>query len=244
MAGRIDEAEALATANVELGMQIGAPDAFAMFGAQLFMIGTFGGRHAEMAPLVEQVAKDNPEVVSFRIGYGIACAGTGREDVGHEILREGMASGFRDLPVDIFWTTNVIAYSILAIELDQAEAAAQLLPMIEPFANEVSWNGITSQGPIAAYVGKLASLIGRHDQAEDHLRVALEIADAFGWRYHRATTLLALAEVRHRQLGRLDAEGQAWLSEASERCRTLGFRFWIPRIDALADAQPGAAHRH
>ena len=243
MAGRLDEAETIATANVDLGMQIGAPDAFAMFGAQLFVIGTFGGRHAEMAPLVEQVSNDNPGVVSFRIGYGIACAGSGREDVAREILGEGMASGFRDLPVDVFWITNTIAYAILATELDDAEAAALLLPMLEPHANEVSWNGVTSQGPIAAYVGKLASLIGRHEEAEEHLRVALEIADAFGWQYHRATTLFALAQVRHRQLGKLDTEGQDWLDEASELCRTLGFRIWIPRIDALADAQPGAAHR-
>jgi hypothetical protein len=154
-----------------------------------------------------------------------------------------MASGFAELPLDNLWTTAVIGYAILAIEIDHVEAAAQLLPLILPFANEVAFNGVTSQGPIAAYVGKLASLLGRHDEAEEHLRVALDIAESFGWRYHQATTLFARAQARHRRLGALDAEGQAWLSEASELCRTLGFRTWIPRIDALADAQPGAAHR-
>ena len=100
---------------------------------------------------------------------------------------------------------------------------------------------MTSQGPIAAYVGKLESLVGRHDDAEEHLRAALDIAEAFGWQYHRATTLFALAQARGRRLGRLDAEGQAWLGEASELCRTLGFRTWIPRIDELAQAQPETA---
>ena len=45
---------------------------------------------------------------------------------------------------------------------------------------------------------------------------------------------------RHREgrLGGLDEEGQSWLSEASELCRTYGFKSWIPQIDELAASQP------
>ena len=237
MAGRLVEAEAIATQTLELGMQIGAPDAFTFFAAQFFAIGTFAGRHDELFPLVEQATKDDPLAIAFKLAYGIICHAVGREQPAREILDDGMASGFAALPVDNIWTTCVIGYAILAIELDHADAAAQLLPLLEPHANDVAFNGVTSQGPIAAYVGKLESLLGRHDDAEEHLRAALDIADAFGWQYHRATTLFALAQARHRRLGRLDAEGQAWLGEASELCRTLGFRTWIPRIDELAAAQ-------
>lgn len=102
-----------------------------------------------------------------------------------------------------------------------------------------AFNGVTSQGPIAAYVGKLESLLGLHDDAEEHLRAALAIADAFGWQYHRATTLFALTQARLRRLGRLDAEAQDWLGEASDLCRNLGFQMWIPRIDELADQERG-----
>ena len=44
-----------------------------------------------------------------------------------------------------------------------------LLPLIEPYAADVAFNGVTSQGPIAAYVGKLASLLGEHEAAEEYL---------------------------------------------------------------------------
>ena len=152
-----------------------------------------------------------------------------------------MASGFGELPVDNFWTTCIIGYAILAIELDHADAAVQLVPLLEPLASDVAFNGVTSQGPIAAYIGKLESLVGRHDDAEEHLHAALDIAEAFGWQYHRATTLFALAQARRRRLGKLDAEAHAWLGEASELCRTLGFQTWIPRIDELAAAQTDAA---
>ena len=69
------------------------------------------------------------------------------------ILHEGMESGFSQLDVDNFWMTSVIAYVILALELDDREAAADLLPLLVPHATEVSFNGVTSQGPVAAYAG-------------------------------------------------------------------------------------------
>ncbi|MCU1464217.1 MAG: ATPase [Actinomycetia bacterium] len=243
MAGRLVEAESVATKTLELGMQIGAPDAFTFFAGELFVIGTFAGRHHELFPLVEQATKDDPAALAFKLAYGIICTAVGRDQTAREILDDGMASGFAALPVDNIWTTCIIAYAILAIELDHVDAAAQLLPVIEPLANDVAFNGVTSQGPIAAYIGKLESLLGRHDDAEVHLRAALDVAEAFEWQYHRATTLFALAQARGRRLGKLDAEGQAWLREASELCRTLGFRTWIPRIDELADAQADAAPR-
>jgi len=234
MTGRLDESQSIAAATLDLGLQIGVPDAFAFFAVQFFVIGTFAGRHDELFPLVEQVRRDNPGMLAFDVAYGIICAAVDRRDEARGILNEGMADGFAELPRDNIWMTSVIGYAVLAIELDDVDAAAQLLPVIEPYAGEVAFNGITSQGPIAAYVGKLASLLGRHDLAEDYLRSALATAEAFGWTYHRATTLFALAQGRHRRLGELDAEGRLWLSEAAKLCQAYGFRSWKDPIDALA----------
>jgi tetratricopeptide (TPR) repeat protein len=238
MEGRLSDAEALATEALDFGLQIGAPDAFAMYAAQFFVLGTFAGRHGELLPLVEQAARENPSVLPFKLAYGIICVAVGQADAAREILHEGMENGFAELPIDNFWMTSVIAYVIIALELDDRDAAAQLLPVIEPYAAEISFNGVTSQGPVGAYAGKLASLLGRHDEAENHLGAALATATAFGWTYHRATTLFALAQTRHRRLGALDEEGRSWLSEASELCRTHGFGIWIAQIDDLASSQP------
>ena len=62
-----------------------------------------------------------------------------------DILYEGLASGFVELGADIFWMTSVIAHVIIALELGDREAAAQLLPVIEPYASVISFNGATSQ---------------------------------------------------------------------------------------------------
>jgi hypothetical protein len=70
------------------------------------------------------------------------------------------------------------------------------------------------------------------------LRAALATAKAFGWKYHRATTLFALARARYRRIGGLDEEGRSWLLEASDLCRAYGFQSWIGQIDALAASDP------
>src|SRR5262249_55314773 len=156
---------------------------FTFFAGQYFVIGTFAGRHAELLPLTEQAAKESPGVLPFEIAHAIVCAAIGREEAARACLHEGMANGFARLPIDNMWTTSAIGYAVLAIELEDVEAAAELLPVIEPFRDAVAYNGVTSQGPISAYVGKLASLIGEHDRAEESLRSALSTATSFGWRY-------------------------------------------------------------
>ena len=204
-----------------------------MYASQFFALGTFGGRHAELFPVVEQASNDAPTASPLRLAYAIICAVVGREDTARTILAEGRRVGFSDIPPDIFWMTTAIGYAVLAVELHDEDAAAQLFPIIEPFAEEVAFNGATSQGPVAAYLGKLASLLGRHDVADGYLRAALDTAIAFGWEYHRATTLIALAQSRLRRTGALDGDARALLSEADAICSARGLRSWANQIEVL-----------
>jgi hypothetical protein len=88
----------------------------------------------------------------------------------------------------------MLGYATLAIELEDLDAAAQLLAIIEPYAGQI----VTNLGPAAAYAGRLASLLGRHDVADQHLSAAFEIVDAFDWDYHRAAILMSRAAARRR----------------------------------------------
>lgn len=78
----------------------------------------------------------------------------------------------------------------------------------------MAFNGFTSQGYVGAYVGKLASLMGQHDTADAYLHKALEVNLEFGWRYHEATTLVALALSQKRRGRSLDEDRRAWLDRA------------------------------
>jgi hypothetical protein len=114
--------------------------------------------------------------------------------------------------------TSMLGYAILAIELENLDAAAQLLAFIEPYTGEVA----TNLGPVAAYAGRLASLLGHDDVAEQQLNAAFEIADAFDWDYHRAAILMARAAARRRSLGKLDGPACAWLATAEGICAAKG----------------------
>lgn len=236
MTARFEDAERIANATLELGMQIGDPDAFGVFAGQFFFLGTFAGRHAELLPIVQKMMDTDPHVEPlFRAGHALVCCEVGRPEVGRAVLRDAMAAGLDVISQDSLGSTTLIAHAVLAIELDDVIAAEWLFPAISPMAGEVSFNGVTSQGPVSAYLGKLASLLGRYDDAERHLLDALATTEAFGWEYHRAITLIALAQNRVRATGTLDAVGEGWLSNAEELCATYGITSWVKRTVKLRE---------
>ena len=236
MTARFGEAERIANATLELGMQIGDPDAFGVFAGQFFFFGTFAGRHAELLPIVQQMMDTDPHVEPlFRAGHALVCCEVGQPEVGRAVLGDAMAAGLDAISQDSLGSTTLIAHAVLAIELEDVTAAEWLFPAIAPMAGEVSFNGVTGQGPVSAYAGKLASLLGWYDDAERHLLDALATTEAFGWEYHRATTLIALAQNRVRATGMLAAEGERWLSNAEDLCATYGLASWVKRTVKLRD---------
>lgn len=203
---------------------------------QTFAIGTFEGSHAELLSLVEPLmVGPQPVDVTFRVAHALCSLEVGQSAAPRALLDEAIEGGIDAIPHDFIRSTTLLGYPILALDLHDAAAAAAavLLPAIEPFADEVSFNGVTSQGPVSAYVGKLLTLLGRHDDAEGRLLQALTMAASFGWEYHRASTLLALAQNRHAAAGHIDTTADAWLAEAEELCATHGLAAWARRATAL-----------
>ena len=233
MRARLDDAERHSELMLEIGTQIGEPDAFSLYAGQLFVNRSFAGRYDELLPLVEGIMDANPGVVAFRLAYGIICLAVDRRDDAAAILREGADDSFSGIPHDYLWMTTTIGYAVIAIDLQDAETAAQLYPILEPYAAEVAFNGATSQGPISAYLGKLASLVNEHDIADAHLRHALAVTETFGWEYHRATTLVALALSQKRRTGGLDDEADAWLDAAAAIGAERELPIVITQVDAV-----------
>jgi hypothetical protein len=233
MEARLDDAERLAEDALTIGTEIGEPEAFSLYAAQLFAARSFAGRYAELFPLVQGIMEANPEVSPFRLAYAITCLSVDREDEARAILHQGADERFERIPVDYTWMTTVIGYAVLAVELQDAASAAELYPILEPYAGEVAFSGVTSQGPISAYLGKLASLLGRHDDADAYLHRALDVTLAFGWRYHEATTLVALARSQHRRTGTLDGDAVQWLDDAEAIATERGLDGVLTQVAAV-----------
>ena len=150
--------------------------------------------------------------------------------IASDLLGEAVADGFRNVAPDLMWLTSMLGYAILAIELEDLAAAAHLLAIIEPYAGQVA----TNLGPAAAYAGRLASLLGRHDVADRHLNTAFEIVDAFDWDYHRAAILMARAAARHRSFGQIDDTARDWLERAAGICVARGLPGMLATIGELS----------
>ena len=204
MQARFREAEERAGRALEIGLEIGEGDAFTIYAGQLFSLRSFAGRYDELLPVLETAVQADPGVLGFRLARALTAAVLGQPDSARQLLAAGVEDNFASVPLDAFWVTTIIGYSVLAIEVEDALAAALLYPMLEPLADQVAFSGATSQGPISAYLGKLASLQDDHDLADEHLRRALLTTRAFGWRYHEAMTLVAQARLRRRRAGGLD----------------------------------------
>jgi DNA-binding CsgD family transcriptional regulator len=86
-------------------------------------------------------------------------------------------------------------------------------------------------------LGELDNATGRSGAAIEHLRTALELADACSTPYERALTLLALAELRLAEETNTDVS--ALLGEARGICSDLGAAPALARADALAAQTPG-----
>jgi hypothetical protein len=76
-------------------------------------------------------------------------------------------------------------------------------------------------------------VLGDHDDADARLHAALDVARRSGWRYHEATTLVALARSRRRRTGTLDDGAQQWLDDATEIATECGIATVLAQAAAL-----------
>ena len=215
MQARFADAGRLGRETEALGLALGAAESVAVFAGQAAVLATIAGHHAELPPIVAQAIEAGPVKLTYHLAHAIA---SGPKQVASDLLGEAAADGFRNVPPDVMWLTSMLGYAVLAIELEDLDAAARLLAIIEPYAGQIA----TNLGPAAAYAGRLASLLGRHDVADRHLNAAFQIVDAFDWDYHRAAILMARAAARHRSFGQIDDTARAWLETAAGICVARG----------------------
>jgi predicted ATPase/DNA-binding SARP family transcriptional activator len=215
MAGDLAAAETLAEQAYAVGEESGESDAGLIYATQIGSIRASQGRIAEIFPFVEHAALGSPGNLALQLFLAISCLEVGRNEVAQSILTTGADLDFTHVPFDFLWTSSMALYAILAVDLGDVKVARRLLEILEPFASEICFNGATSLGCLSGQVGALASLLGRHDDAERYLLHALAVHRNFGWAFHEASALIGLARARLAKVGILDEVARNWLAEAS-----------------------------
>jgi class 3 adenylate cyclase/tetratricopeptide (TPR) repeat protein len=195
LAGRIDDAEALAHEALRVGSASGEPDAQAFFGAQIFGVRHEQGRLGELIEPLTQMQAANPNIPSFEPMLSLALCQAGRSSDAAPLLRSAAQERFASVARGVIWISALGRWADVAAQIGDRDAAAELYGQILPYADQFLWNGVSVWGAASYHLGLLAGTQGRFEDARGHLQQAEAMHERMGAPVWLARTRLARAQV-------------------------------------------------
>ena len=236
LAGRWADAGELGERALVVGRQADDPNAQLFVGIQHALSLYAQRRVGEMdrARLVEGGAA-SPAAAEWLVNLALIDAETGATEDARRQVRELGRDGASALAMDANWHGACVLADAAVLVADR-ETGAALYDLLEPHARlfPVIARAVACLGSAEAYVGRLAGLLGRHDEAVARLRRAVAENDRAGAGPHAAATLLRLGETLAH--GGEHASARDVLQQAAKRAAALD----MPRLAADAGRLLGA----
>lgn len=191
LAGRFTEAEAHATAAVELQP---LPEFAEGFAAQLFALRLEQGRLAEVRDAVAAYA-DQDERPAWKIGYSTLLAELGELEEAADVLRPYADSDFELVPRDELFFLALAVAANTVVHVGERRTAAILYDMLAPHASRVvvAVQGAVCWGSLQRFLAPLSALLGDHERASMHFEAAMSVHERLGARPFLARDRLAFA---------------------------------------------------
>jgi DNA-binding SARP family transcriptional activator len=236
--GEFAEAEQLAEEALQIGQRAQGWDAAFSHCILLFAVRREQGRLEEVDELVRTSIDEYAGYRSFRCLVPLIDCELGRIDDARAGFEELAVDGFGALPRDSEWVFNLSVLAQVAAYLGDRARAVTLYDLLLPYAHRnATLTGEIAIGSVSRYLGLLAALLERWDDAELHFEGGLEMNErmtARPWVAHtqedHARMLLArgAAADRHR--------AQQLLDEALNTYRELGMQQHLVRAAGLRRA--------
>jgi DNA-binding SARP family transcriptional activator len=189
LAGDADLAEQFANKALQIGLESGQPDAAIYYGAQILQVAALRGLMGDLVPLIEQAAKDNPGLPVFVAALAFAHTEADHFDDAQALL-VSFASAEFSLPMDTAWLGAMLLYAATAAECRDPTAAESLFDQLAPAANLWSYDGCKSEGPVSLCLGCMATVLGRHEEADAFFSHSAELCERMGSKFYAARTSL------------------------------------------------------
>ncbi len=157
--GDLEAAEAANQRAFEIGQGVAPARALAAFSGQLFEIRRLQGRLAELAPVLDHLVTDQPEIAGWQAAAALAHV-EADPDRARALLDGLVATGLAGLPRDFAWLAGVMSLGRTAAALRAPEAARVLLGHLTPHEDLVCWQGTCTYGPAAEVMADLVEVIG------------------------------------------------------------------------------------
>jgi DNA-binding winged helix-turn-helix (wHTH) protein len=182
ISGYIDRAERQALATLERGQRIATPNAIPIFSVQLFSLRAEQGRLAELLPLVEAAAEQNPDMPVFRCGRVVALLAANERAAAERGLREVLAQGLEDIPFDMHRLPALALLATAASDLAVPAAIDAIEEALRPFDGRIISVGFGAgiQGAVSHHLGTLAAARGSIDEARAYLEAARALHEGLG----------------------------------------------------------------
>jgi DNA-binding SARP family transcriptional activator len=180
VAGRLDEAAALAVEAAVVGVASGQPDAEAFRADQLMPITWDRGGLGDAIPLLEGAVAANPGLPVFSAWLALAYCEQQRPDDARRVLAVAAADDFRDVPWDIVWLPTVCLYAEVCTRLRARREAAVLGELLAPYADLVAFNASSVLGSVAGFLGGLGATGGDWRAADAHFAHAAAVHERLG----------------------------------------------------------------
>ncbi len=237
LAGDLDGAERATNAALEFGTSHSISLALAVYGGQFAEIRFEQGRSAEIAGLLDEMAREPSALNLVKVSASFMSLQIGAYDEARRVYREILTSPVADvLPHDAAWSIGMYRFADVVCELEDHETARELLETLEPYAHLAATpNAVITLGSFARPVGRLAFLLGQHERAEHHLARALSDNERLGSPFHTAWTMIDLAEVLRDRAAPGDVERATHeLTRARSIAQQYGFSGLLERFDRRA----------
>jgi tetratricopeptide (TPR) repeat protein len=236
--GDLAEAERLAESALQIGTDAGQADAFMVWGAQFAEVCVQQDRGDEIVELVEDNVEANPGIPGWRAGLAHVYCWLGRTKEGGAVVQEAAKDRFDHVPWDQFRSSALTLYADAASQAGVRDAAAPLYELLEPWAEQIVWNGGTTYGYVGTYVGLLAATLGWDEVADEHLGLASQILEEKRMRLWASRTRLGWAEAL---AGRGETErAQVQAAHALALAREHGYRAIERRAEAVVETGSAA----
>jgi tetratricopeptide (TPR) repeat protein len=200
------------------------PDAGVTAAGQLSVIRFLEGRFIELEPLLLDIVRQLPGVPIYLASLAAMYADAGRLADAQAAIDSLNAKGPGDIPRDGLWKALRYQQSHACAEISDRGTAAQLYPELIPYASSnATIAHFNAYGSMARVIGRLATVLERYDEAEQHFETALAANDRMGFHAWTAWTRLNYGDMLLRRNGAGDRERAiALLQQAHDFAKESG----------------------
>jgi class 3 adenylate cyclase len=231
--GDLAGGERLAKRAFETAQEAREPDGAFFYSAQLGPARLFQGRGEEIIGALEQGAEAYPAVPAWRAAIAAFFCWLDRREQAARILERAASDKFAHVLPAGNDLSALVLYAETAFQTGDADSATTLYRLIEPWADQVDWNGAVGYGHARLYLGLLASILGDHERADENLSFAREFHEANQMPLWTARTYLGWAEALAARGDSVTA--RTYAAKALELSREHGYGLFEPLAVALIE---------